>query len=300
MTDITRAETFLATHARLLERRRLELLLRRAGAVDGVLSALAAYRNPDGGYGYGLEPDLRAAGSQPAGAFQALTVLAELAEQAPEAAPAAGELTGRLCDWLDTIALDGGALPFSLAGADGPGTAPWWAGGDPTEPSLHITAGIGAYAQRVRAQAPALADHPWLTRATDWCLEQVAAGQRPEGGGYTLAFVLGLLDAVVDVRPSATAELERMAAFVPESGALPVSGGTDSEVLRPLRISPEPGRPLRALMPAEAIARDLAALAGEQEEDGGWTVDFPSSSPAGALEWRGIATIEAITLLRAG
>lgn len=299
MTDLAKAETFVVTHARLLERRRLELLLGRADAVEGVLAALAGYRNPDGGYGWGLEPDLRAAGSQPAGAFQALTVLAELAELAPDAAPAAGELAGTLCDWLGSIALDGGALPFSLAGADGPGTAPWWAGGDPTEPSLHITAGIVAYAQRVRAHAPALADHPWLTRATDWCLQQVAAGERPDGGGYTLAFVLGLLDAVVDVRPDARAELERMAGFVPPSGALAVSGGEDDEQLRPLRISPEPGRPLRALMPADAIARDLAAIADEQEPDGGWTVDFPSSSPGGAIEWRGIATIEAVTLLRA-
>jgi hypothetical protein len=300
MIDLAHAETFLATHARLLERRRFELLLGRAGAVDGVLLALAAYRNPDGGYGYGLEPDLRAVGSQPAGAFQALTVLAELAEQAPAAAPAAGELAGALCDWLATIALEGGALPFALAGADdAPGTAPWWAGGDPAEPSLHITAGICAFAHRVRAHAPALAEHPWLADATDWCLRQVAAGGQPEGGGYTLAFVLGLLDAIVDVRPHASAELERMASFVPASGALPVSGGEDGEVLRPLRVSPEPGRPLRALMPAEGIAGDLAALAQEQEQDGGWTVDFPSSSPAGALEWRGIATVEAVGLLRA-
>lgn len=299
MTDIDAAEAFITTHARVLERHRLELLLERPGAARRVLAALAGFRNDDGGYGWGLEPDQRAASSQPAGAYDALTVLAELAELPAGDGAAAGETAAPLLDWLATVALADGALPFSLAGAAGPGTAPWWAGADPAAPSLHITAGLCAHAHRVRAHAPALAGHPWLTAATDWCLRKVAAGERPEGGGYTLWFVLALLDALVDLRPDVRAELERMAALVPPTGTLPVHEGVDGEQLRPLRISPAPGRPLRALLLADAIARDLDALAGEQRADGGWTVDFPSSSPAGALEWRGIATLEALSVLRA-
>ena len=57
----------MASHARLLDRRRLELLL-DGGEPTAVLAALEAYRNPDGGYGWGLEPDLRATESQPGGA----------------------------------------------------------------------------------------------------------------------------------------------------------------------------------------------------------------------------------------
>jgi hypothetical protein len=295
MIDLANAETFLTTHARLLERGRLELLFEHEGGVERVLSTLAAYRNPDGGFGWGLEPDQRAPSSQPAGAYQGFVVLGEVAEID---AAAASPLAVGLCDWAQTAALPGGALPFSLAGAASPGTAPWWAAGDPTAPSLHITAGICAHAQRVRAHDPALAEHPWLAEATDWCLAQVAARERP-GRGYELAFVLSLLDAVVDLRPQAAAELERMAAFVPASGELPVSEGADDEKLRPLAISPLPDRPLRALMPAGAVARHLEELEREQLPDGGWTVDFPSSSPAGAIEWRGIATIDALRLLRA-
>jgi hypothetical protein len=43
----------MATHARLLDRRRFELLF-SGGAAESALAALAAYRNPDGGYGSGL------------------------------------------------------------------------------------------------------------------------------------------------------------------------------------------------------------------------------------------------------
>lgn len=303
MTDLVNAETFLTTNARLLERQRLDLSLGRAGAAERVLSALAAYGNPDGGFGWGLEPDQRAASSQPAGAYQGFTVLAEvvaaLAREGAAGSDAAraSDLAVALCDWAGSVALDGGALPFSLAGAASAGTAPWWAGGDPAVPSLHITAGICAHAQHVRAHDAALAAHPWLTDATDWCLQHVASQERPDSA-YELAFVLGLLDAIVDVRPEAAAQLERMAAFVPPSGELPVHGGSEDEKLRPLQIAPRPDRPLRALFPADAIARHLTELESEQQPDGGWTVDFPSSSPAGTVEWRGIATVEALGLLR--
>jgi hypothetical protein len=36
-------------------------------------------RNPDGGYGWGLEPDLRSVTSQPVGAMHAMEVFAETA-----------------------------------------------------------------------------------------------------------------------------------------------------------------------------------------------------------------------------
>jgi hypothetical protein len=41
-------------------------------ATDGALAALDAYRNADGGFGWGLEPDVRAPGSQPVRAEMAL------------------------------------------------------------------------------------------------------------------------------------------------------------------------------------------------------------------------------------
>lgn len=64
VSDGSKAAQFMATHARLLDRRRFELLF-GGGTAETALAALAAYRNPDGGYGTGLEPDLRSASSQP-------------------------------------------------------------------------------------------------------------------------------------------------------------------------------------------------------------------------------------------
>lgn len=290
MFDLDRAGAFMATHARLLDRRRFATLIDGAPAV-GMLDALAAYRNDDGGFGWGLEPDLRAPGSQPAGAFEALGIIADVA-------PATTPMAATLCDWLAAVTLPDGGVPFSLAGADAPGSAPWWAGGDPAVPSLHITAAIAAAAHRVAAHDAAVAAHPWLAGATTWCLAQIAARDRFEQA-YELMFALDLLDVLAPRRDDAARELERLARLVPASGELPVGGGSEGEALRALELAPDPDRPLRALLPAAAIARQLDELERDQQADGGWTVDFPSSSPAATIEWRGVATLRALRTLRA-
>jgi len=304
MTDLAAAIDFMTTHARLLDRRHLDVVLGASAATGtALLSALAGYRNPDGGFGWALEPDQRARSSQPAGALHALELLEEAIaagapDQATDRAPAPGATATALFDWLDRATLDDGGLPFSTAGAASPGTAPWWAGADPAVSSLHITAGIASAGHRLADRLPALASHRWLERVTDYCLRETKQlTDRP--AAYTLRYVLWLLDAAGDRVPEATAELERVSTFVPASGELPVESGVEGERLKALDLSPRPDRPLRALVPADAVARHLDELDSGQQEDGGWTVDFPSASPAGTIEWRGVATVRALALLRA-
>jgi hypothetical protein len=255
-----------------------------------VLAALRAYRNSDGGYGHGLEPDLRAPESQPAAALHAFEVFAEVA---PVTAPEAAEL----CDWLDAIALPDGGLPFALPIENPSGSAPLWAHADPHAFSLQITAIVAANASRVAAHDPAVAAHPWLARATSRCLAAIAALEAAPAA-YELAFAVRLLDAVHDRDAAAPALLARLGEYVPEDGRLRVVGGRPDETLWPLDLAPEPGRPARTILDEAAVAADLERLAGEQLEDGGWTVDFQSYSPAAALEWRGYATVRALSVLR--
>ncbi|HEU0247707.1 MAG TPA: hypothetical protein VFR38_11540 [Gaiellaceae bacterium] len=283
------ARGFMAGHARLLDRRRFELLFEGANA-DPVLAALRAYRNADGGYGHGLEPDLRSPESQPAAAWHAFEVFADVA---PLVTPEAAEL----CDWLDTVTLPDGGLPFALPIDDPSGCAPFWAQADSRAFSLQITAIVAAYANRVATHDPRVAGHPWLARATSCCLAAIDALEAaPEA--YVLAFAVRLLDAVHDGNAAAPGLLARLAEYVPRDGRLRVVGGLADETLWPLDLAPEPGRPARKLVDEAAVAADLERLAGEQEEDGGWTVDFQSYSPAAALEWRGYATVRALSVLR--
>lgn len=287
--DLTAASAFMAGHARQLDRRRLELLT-GTGDRRATLAALAGYRNSDGGFGWGLEPDLRSPESQPPAALHAFEVLAETG-------PGDGDLAGPLCDWLATVTLPDGGLPFALPVAVPAGTSHWWIGADPAESSLQITSAVAGQAQRAARLDPVVAAHPWLERATDFCLRTIAATERPRA--HELMFSLVFLDAVHDSRPEAAAQLERLGALVPSDGGIPVEGGIEGEAMHLLDLSPEPGRPLRALLDPAAVEKDLDRLEALQQDDGGWIVDFDSSSAAGALEWRGYQTVWAIRILLA-
>ncbi|NUP80184.1 MAG: hypothetical protein HOV96_21830 [Nonomuraea sp.] len=281
---------FMATHARVLDRHRFHLLMGESGQA-AALAALDAYRNPDGGYGWGLEPDLRSPESQPGAALHAFEVFAEIA---PETAPQAVAL----CDWLESVTLPDGGLPFALPVTLAEGTAPWWAGGDATTSSLQITAISAAAAHRVAAHDPAVAAHPWLERATRYCLDAIQ-GMEERPHAYVLSFAVLFLDAVHETQPRAADLLKRLAAFIPDDGQVRVEGGTEDERLRPLDFAPHPGRPVRELFAPGVIAADLERLAGLQQDDGGWIVDYAPVSPAGVLDWRGAATVRAIEVLRA-
>ncbi|MGV9305860.1 hypothetical protein ACWDLG_20990 [Nonomuraea sp. NPDC003727] len=280
--DIDKVRAFMAGHARLLDRRRFELLA-GTGTPEATLAALEGYRNADGGYGWGLEPDLRSPESQPGAALHAFEVF----EEAPS--PRAAQL----CDWLETVTRPDGGLPFALPLTVPAATAPWWRDADTTTSSLQITAVTAAAAWRTAARDGAVGGHPWLARATAYCLEAIAA-LKEQPHAYVLAFAVRFLDT----RPEHADLLDKLAAFIPPDGELRVEGGTEEEKLRPLDFSPYPDLPSRRLFAKEAVAADLDRLAALQQEDGGWSVDYATVSPAGALEWRGATTVHAIDVLR--
>jgi hypothetical protein len=287
--DLAAAADFLAGSARLLDRRRFDVLF-DGGSADPLFAAVDAYRNPDGGYGWGLEPDLRSRTSQPGGALHAFEAFADAA---PVTTPRAAEL----CEWLAGVTLPDGGLPFALPVPDPAACAPFWATADSTRSSLQITAIVATAAYRVAAFDPAVAAHPWLERATQFCRTTVDALSSPPHA-MELAFAVQWLDAAAPRTPGVTDLLDRIRAWVPSDGVLHVDGGADDEYMRPLDFAPLPGGPARRLLADGSIEADLHRLAAGQQSDGGWTVDFDSYSPAASLEWRGHRTVGALLLLR--
>ncbi|MEV6983734.1 hypothetical protein AB0M95_21105 [Sphaerisporangium sp. NPDC051017] len=170
--DLTKAAAFMVTHARVLDRRRFEMISTRDAPADALLAALAAYRNDDGGYGWGLEPDLRSSESQPAGALHAFEVLEEIGGPV-------GEPATVLCDWLGSVTLPDGGLPFALPIGEPAGSAPWWLGADSKSSSLHITAAVAAAAHGVARHDPAVRDHEWLAWVTGYCRREITDPGRP-------------------------------------------------------------------------------------------------------------------------
>lgn len=287
--DLPAATAFMTTHARILDRHRFHLLVGE-GEPFAVLAAVDAYRNADGGYGWGLEPDLRSTESQPGGALHALEAFADAA---PTTTPRAAEL----CDWLASASLPDGGLPFALPVTDPTGCAPFWVEADPSASSLHITSAVTAMAHRVARHDPAVAANTWLERATAYCLDAIES-MGPSPHALEVVYVLTFLDAIVDDRPDAAGLIERVGKAIPASGSMHVGGGLEDEMVRPLDFAPDPDRPLQALFSDDLMNADLGRLAGLQSADGGWRVDYASYSPIAKLEWRGYLTVRAVATLQ--
>jgi hypothetical protein len=288
--DLAAAAAFLAGSARVLDRRRFDLLF-GDGEPAAVLAAVDGYRNPDGGYGWGLEPDFRSRTSQPGGALHAFEAFADVA-------PTTTERAAQLCDWLDGVTLSDGGLPFALPVPDPAACAPFWASSDGTESSLQISAVVGAAAYRVAVHDATVAGHPWLARATEYCLTAVRnLGSDPHA--MMLAFVAQFLDAAAALSPQAAELIGELRPHVPADGLLHVAGGAADEYMRTLDFAPFPAGPARTLFSDSVVSAELQRLADGQQPDGGWVVDFASYSPAATLEWRGSRTVQALIVLRA-
>jgi hypothetical protein len=210
-------------------------------------------------------------------------------------APATSPRAVELCDWLETVTLPDGGVPFAVPVESGAGCAPFWANADPNDSSLQITAIVTAMAHRAARHDPAVAEHHWLKRATDYCLETIEA-EGEEAEPMALAFAFQALDAAG--RPEAEALIDKLGARIPEDGMMKVVGGSPDEYMRPLDFTPLPGGPVRRLFDPKVIEAELNRLEGQQEDDGGWRVDFASYSPAAELEWRGHITVKVLALLK--
>ena len=93
--DFDAAADFLTARARVLDKRMFQRLF-CGGAAEPVRDAVAAYRNADGGFGHGLEPDCRTPASQPAAVEMALRIM-DICDAWDE------RLVRDALDWLVTV-----------------------------------------------------------------------------------------------------------------------------------------------------------------------------------------------------
>ncbi len=290
--DHTAAESFIWSAARLVDRHRYSMLF-ADGPSEPLIDALRGYRNPDGGFGHALEPDLRCPTSQPVPTLYALEIL-------NEAGAAASGLARDARAWVARVAAPDGALSSVLPGFERYPHAPWFQ----AEPGSIVTLGVAAAchagnfdhrgdaSQGDRATETEAAQ--WLERATDWCWRSIETNDQPRG--YWLKYALAFLDAVPDEQ-RARAAIVALSARVDMSAIAPAAG-IEGETLRPLDLSPRPGSRSRGLVSASSIEAHLDSVESEQQEDGGWMFDWLAWSPAQTTDWRGNVTIRALCWLR--
>jgi hypothetical protein len=283
VTDLLDAAAgFVWRTGRLLDRHRFVHLF-LDGDREPVLAALAAYQNPDGGFGNALEPDLRGPDSQTEPVEVAFWVLDEVdAMDDP--------MVARACDWLVTASTAEGGVPFVLPSALEYPRAPWWQTEPDPPAGLVPTAAIAGLLHRHRVA------HPWLEGAIAFTWG--AVDRMAETDAYEVRSVLPFLDHVPD-RERAQAAFRRVGDLALEQGLVALDPAATGDVHRPLDFAPTPETMARRLFRDEVIEAHLDALVTGQQPDGGWTVGWPAWTEAAGLEWRAWATVRNLGILRA-
>ena len=131
---------------------------------SGVVDAVRAYRNADGGFGHGVEPDKRCPASLPIDVERALDILLAVRRGGgveDSGNLAVDELVRGACDWLASDAAQDGAVSLAFPIIEYYPRAAHWS--DWTYvPGLNPTAGLAGRLHQLGVT------HPWLDRATDW------------------------------------------------------------------------------------------------------------------------------------
>jgi hypothetical protein len=266
-----RAREFVYRSGRVLERRLFARLFEDAGA-EGVTAAVLAYRNDDGGFGHGLEPDKLAPQSQPLDVQFALQTLSDAGGPEPEI----GE---QACDFLQALADERGFVPIVLPSVAGyPRAAHWGDGNFP--PTISPAVGIAGYLHELGVQ------HPWLTRVTEACTEAIEREPLKDAHEIQAAVVFA------QRAPGGENLLPRLAEALPQADWFRSDPADESYGLPPTRFP-------REWFDDGLYEAHLERLESEQQEDGGWPIAWEPPGPASVSAWRAIVTIEALRTLQA-
>ncbi|CAM3976178.1 hypothetical protein GCM10009799_13810 [Nocardiopsis rhodophaea] len=282
MEDLRAAEHFIARTARLIDRHRFAFHF-SSGPAAPILSALESYRNIDGGYGNGLDPDLRGHGSQPIAVETALRYLDELG-------PIQRDTAADICKYLTLVTHDNGGVPSVLPSVRYTEAAPWWRETDDFTGELAPTASIVGILHKHHDP------HPWRDRATSFCWTRIV-GLNWTDPIEAMAICTFLQNA--PNRRRAEEQLERLTPMIRAVIELDPDASGHLHVHTPLDLAPSPDHIARRLFTDAEIDKHLDALQSQQADDGGWPINWESWAETATNEWRGIITIQRLLTLRA-
>ena len=266
------------------------------GAADEVLAALAAYQNDDGGFGHGLEPDLRTSASSVIAttvAFQIFRSLGVSAEQ---------PLVRRGLDYLlETYDESRQVWPIIPPEVEDAPHAPWWDyasseasfGGFLSNPRVEIVGYLHDYSAAVPADLLEA-----VTTAVFAHLDSLPA----EMEMHDLICFVSL--AETDSLPQAMRNrIWEKIATAAEHGVARKPEQLTGYVLKPLYVVSSPDAPLAEQF-AEEVAMNLDFEIEQQGADGAWSPNFswgeqhPEVWEIAKREWQARITLKNLRVLR--
>ena len=282
--DLDRAADFLWRNARAVERRLFACRFLGAGRA-GVIAGVKGYQNDDGGFGHGLEPDIRGPYSQPIHAEAALRLLYESGATVTDAP----EVVARTCSYLTSVGGRDGSVPAVVANvSEHPRAAHWEPQFWPAE-SVNPTASLAGLLHALKV------GNPWLDRVTPTVWDRLT---KPTlGDGHALAAAFTFLNHAPDQK-RAERVADGVAAQIPDATFFSIQPGSTDYGLTPLHLAPDPDVLGRRFFADDLLDAHLDELAAAQQPDGGWPVRWESPGRGAELEWRGRLTLDALMTLQ--
>lgn len=242
----------------------------RDGSSIAVINALAAYQNEDGGFGKGLEVDIKAPVSNPFAARLAMHTLLSLRDEAR------GPLVDDLAMWLQHAQDEDGDWHFAKEVYDAP-LPPWFAAW--TFPGLNPACCLTGLAIRLGIATPEMRERVARLFSRQATLDEVRTGEFYNVLPY-VEYVpvanLGDEDVWLDAIATNIIGTTRQGAYADAGHFFEhVLGGGPAIVSR---------------LPSETINAFADSLMTEQEPDGGWPTPYDPG-------WRPSQTAAALTTL---
>lgn len=289
--------SYIQTHGRPVDARLFEFHF-EGGAADAVLAELAPYQNEDGGFGHGLEPDLRTAASSAIATQQAFHIFSQI--DAPPSEPMVQRAVAYL---LNTFEMENAVWPIVPPAVEDAPHAPWWTYAKSFENFggflINPRAALVGYLHRYASLVP----QPFLDGLRTIVVEHLES----------LATPMEMHDlfccATLASGPNLP-EADRARVLDVLRRTVQASVATDPAtwgdyVLTPLDVAPTPDAPLAASVPADAVAAQLDAWIEQQLPDGSWPlpwswafVDAEAWAQA-ERDWKGHLAVTKLNVLRA-
>ncbi len=286
-SNFKKAKDFILTNARMIERRLFHFHFENDGP-EGVFHAVYAYRNADGGFGHGMEPDTASPESQPLFSVMALETLDEVG------CLNADLILKDFMPYFESVTTEKGGIPWMLRPtSDYPCEGHFkevkeWAALSTTAPLLGIL-------EKYKI------DIPWMQNAETFVWDEIERiGERHV---FCHLCVPRRLQFLQYTRSKAKAEvaISNLKEWILADGVLCHDRSEEGWGLygKPtsLTYAPSPESVLSSLFAEKTINADLDELIRRQKEDGRWDTWYGLSEGM-KLEWAGMQTFWTLKTLK--
>ncbi len=282
-----KARDFILVNARMIERRLFEFYFGN-GCPEGVFHAVYAYRNPDGGFGHGMEPDTASPESQPLFSIMALETLDEVGYLNADL------ILNDFMPYFESITTDKGGIPWMFRPkSDYPceghfKTIKEWAALSTTAPLLGI---LEKYEINI----------PWMKAAEQFVWSEMERLQEKHVFCHLCVPRRLLFLKYTRSRSKAEKALADLKKWILADGVLCKDILDEGWGLygkpHSLYYAPSPEGVLAPIFSNEIINDDLEELISRQKEDGRWDTWYGISEGT-KLEWAGIQTLWTLKTLK--